>query len=112
MKVAVIGSRTCDVSLEYVISHIPGGCTTIISGGAKGIDKLAAEASALLGCELVEFFPDYEQFGRRAPLLRNLDIIQSADLVLAFWDMQSPGTRYALDQCIKLQVPARLIRLK
>ena len=109
MKVAVIGSRTCDISLEYVIEQIPPECSMIISGGAKGIDRLAADASALLGCELCEILPDYETYGRRAPLVRNVEIIEQADTVLAFWDMSSPGTRHAIDQCLKRGIPVKLI---
>lgn len=33
-----------------------------------------------------EFLPEYKIHGRYAPLKRNLEIIDNADFVLAFWD--------------------------
>lgn len=112
MKVAVIGSRACCVSLEYVMEQIPGECSLILSGGAKGIDRLAAHASALLGCELCEILPDYRRYGARAPLVRNLELVEQADTVLAFWDMKSPGTRQVIEVCLKRGVPIRLVPME
>ena len=60
---------------------------------------------------LTEFLPDYQKFGRSAPLKRNLQIIAYADLVLAFWDGQSHGTKYVIDHCRKQNVPVRVILL-
>ncbi len=109
MKVAVIGSRSGGISLKEMISYIPKGCTTIVSGGAKGIDGLAVAAAEALGCALIEFYPDYDRYGRRAPLMRNLEIINKADRVVAFWDMQSTGTRYVIEQCIKMRKPVNVV---
>ena len=82
MKVAVIGSRNLNVSnLE---EYLPENTTEIISGGAKGIDSCAREYAFSHGIKLTEFLPEYEKYGRSAPLKRNLTIIRHADLVLAF----------------------------
>lgn len=56
---------------------MPKEVTEIVSGGAKGID---------IGIKLTEFLPEYEKYRRGAPLKRNLQIIDYADLVLAFWE--------------------------
>ena len=62
----------------------------------------------LLGGEVM---PEYERFGRAAPLKRNITIIENADLVLAFWDGKSRGTKFVIDSCEKLGVEVRVIRL-
>ena len=58
-----------------------------------------------------EFLPDYARYGRAAPLRRNVQIVAYADLVLAFWDGKSRGTRFVIDQCRKQGVPVRVYRL-
>jgi len=45
--------------------------------------------------------PKYEKFDRSAPLKRNIEIIEYGDLVLAFWDGKSRGTKFVIDSCKK-----------
>ena len=55
MRVAVIGSRQCgSLSAEEVVARLPEGCTEIVSGGARGVDRLAREAARRLGLPLRE----------------------------------------------------------
>lgn len=106
MKVAVIGSRTLKVrNLER---YLPKDTTEIISGGAKGIDSCAREYAISNYIRLTELLPNYSKYGKTAPLRRNIDIINSADLVLAFWDGKSSGTRFVIENCKKLGVPLEI----
>lgn len=99
MKIAIIGSRNLQVSnLE---KYLPEGTTEIVSGGALGIDRCAREYALANGLKLTEFLPEYKKYGRGAPLRRNLLIIDYADEVFAFWDRQSRGTQYVIEQCKK-----------
>ena len=49
--------------------------------------------------KLTEFLPEYEKYGRAAPLKRNITIIEHADLILAFWDGSSHGTKFVIAHC-------------
>ena len=82
MKVAVIGSRS--LTVPNLGDYLPCDTTEIISGGAKGVDTCAREYALSHNIKLTECLPDYEKYGRAAPLKRNITIIQNADLVLAF----------------------------
>ena len=84
MKIAVIGSRKLKV--EDLGKYLPEGVTEIVSGGAAGIDTCAREYAVANGIKITEFLPDYARYGRGAPIRRNLQIIDHADMVLAFWD--------------------------
>lgn len=100
MKVAVIGSRTItDIDIG---KYIPPETTEIVSGGAKGVDTLAKIYSLDRKIKLTEFLPEYDKFGKSAPLKRNLQIIEYSDLVIAFWDGKSNGTKFVINNCKKL----------
>ena len=110
MKVAVIGSRCLHV--DDLRQYLPKETTEIVSGGAKGIDSDARAYAQAHGIPLKEFLPEYQKYGRGAPLKRNLLIIEYADVVLAFWDGESRGTKYVIDHCRKMNVPVNVITLE
>ena len=110
MKVAVIGSRGLHV--DDLRQYLPKETTEIVSGGAKGIDSDARAYAQAHGIPLKEFLPEYQKYGRGAPLKRNLLIIEYADVVLAFWDGESRGTIYVIDHCRKMNVPVNVITLE
>lgn len=106
MKVAVVGSRGLTVSdLE---KYLPAGVTEIVSGGAKGIDACAKQYAISSGIKLTEYLPKYEKYGRTAPLKRNIQIIDYADLVVAFWDGASHGTKFVIDNCKRRGIPVKV----
>ena len=95
MKAAIIGSR--GLSVHDMGKYLPEGITGIISGGAKGIDSCAREYALSHGIPITEFLPDYERYGKSAPLKRNI--------LIAFWDGRSLGTKFVIDNCKKLGKP-------
>ena len=102
MKVGVIGSR--GLTVDNLEQYLPENTTEIVSGGAKGIDTCARKYAISHGIKLTEFLPEYRRYGRGAPLKRNLKIIEYADVVIAFWDRQSKGTKNVIENCKKLNV--------
>lgn len=99
MKVAIVGSR--GLLVDNLEKYLPNGVTEIVSGGARGIDSCAARYAREHHIKLTEFLPEYDLYGRGAPLKRNLLIIDYADEVIAFWDQASRGTKYVIDNCRK-----------
>ena len=102
MKVAVIGSRGLQVN--HLEDYLPEDTTEIVSGGAHGIDTCAKNYALQHDLKLTEFLPEYDKYGRGAPLRRNITIIEYADLVLAFWDGKSRGTKYVINNCKKRNI--------
>lgn len=107
MKVAVIGSR--GLTTNELGKYLPKEVTEIVSGGAKGIDTDAREYALSHGIKLTEFLPEYKKYGKAAPLKRNLSIIEYSDLVIAFWDGKSRGTKFVIDNCKRIGVKVLVI---
>lgn len=107
MKVAIIGSRNLyNVDIEFIEEYIEQhvgvrNITLIISGGAVGIDMLAEEYAESYGIPTKIFYPDYEEHGGSAPIRRNIEIVDMADTVVAFWDKKSKGTKFVIDYAKK-----------
>lgn len=99
MKVAIIGSR--NLWVDNIEKYIPEGVTEIVSGGAKGIDACAKMYAQINDLKYTEFLPEYNKYGKRAPLMRNLQIIEYTDIVVALWDGVSKGTRFVIENCEK-----------
>ena len=109
MRVAVIGSR--GLLLDDLEDYLPKETMEIVSGGARGVDASAREYALRHGLKLTEYLPEYSRYGRAAPLKRNITIIENADLVLAFWDGASRGTKNVIDNCKKRNIPIKVYLL-
>lgn len=110
MKIAIIGSR--NLVVNNIGAYLPKGVTEIVSGGAKGIDTCARIYAIKNNIKLTEFLPNYNEFGKRAPLIRNLEIIDYADEVIAFWDGESHGTKFVIDNCKNRNKRVKILVLK
>ncbi len=103
MRVAVVGSR--DIDVEDFWEFLPKDTTEIVSGGAKGVDTCAKHFALKNNFEFREFLPNYKFFGRKAPLLRNKEIVDYSDLVIAFWNGKSNGTKFVIDYALSVNKP-------
>ena len=90
MKLAIIGSRK--IKNEVIDKYVPKGVSEIVSGGAQGVDMLAREYAIRNNIKLVEFLPQYNLYGRAAPIKRNEEIAKYADEAVVLWDGKSKGT--------------------
>lgn len=108
-KMAIVGSRSCP-PLD-ITSYLPFVPDTIVSGGARGADTLAKEYAIKNGIPLIEFLPEYDRYGRRAPLMRNIQIVDNCDYLLAFWNGTSRGTRFTIDYAVKRGIPFKVVSI-
>lgn len=109
MKIAIVGSRTFTdyLLLERCLSQVMETYTIdlIISGGAYGADALAERFAREKGIPTLIFKPDWDKYGKSAGYKRNALIVNEADVVVAFWDGFSRGTKHTVDLAEKLKKP-------
>ncbi len=106
MKVAVVGSRS--ILNAEIDRFIPPDATLIISGGAVGIDSIAEKYADRKGIEKMIIYPDYELYGKSAPLIRDKLIVDNADMVVAVWDGVSKGTEFTISYAKRRGVPIEI----
>ena len=97
MRVSITGSRSLSVSHSDIQQFLPVGTTTIVSGGAVGVDSVASSFAQAHGLGLVVIRPSYSRpSDKLAPLLRNTSIVSQSDYCLFFWDGASRGTAHTI----------------
>jgi hypothetical protein len=113
VKVGVVGSREFDdyEQLEHVLNQL-NNVTCIVSGGAKGADSLGEKYADENGLEKIIHLPDWDTHGKGAGFVRNTAIVRDADLVVAFWDGKSRGTRDTISKTFNSTVPLLIIHYK
>ena len=92
MKISIIGSRSFFdyTMLEKILNKEK--IDILVSGGARGADSLGEQYAKNNNIPTLIFKPDWKKFGRAAGFIRNKDIIDNSDKVIAFWDGKSKGT--------------------
>lgn len=94
MKILIAGSRNIDT---FDLSpYIPKETTLIISGGAKGIDTIAEKYADKHKISKLILLPQYNLYGKSAPIKRNEMMVNIADTVIIVWDGNSRGTQFTL----------------
>jgi len=123
--VAVIGSSKASQDfygevkekvLNYLQSNnIPLEKVVFVSGGARGIDKMAEKIAEEIGIDIIVIRPDYDKhYHKQAPLERNKRIAGFSDLILAFDRVYKPskGTNFTVDYAKKFGKKLKKFYLK
>lgn len=105
MIIAIVGGRDfqdkalLEATMEPFIEHTTG----FVSGGAKGADTLGENWAIAHGLPRTVHIPNWYPNGRQADMdraaghKRNRLIVNDADIVIAFWDGNSTGTKGSID---------------
>ena len=87
---------------EYAVS--------IVSGMARGADMLGFQFARKHNVKVYQFPADWNQHGKAAGFIRNKQMGDFADGLLAFWDGQSRGTKQMIEYMQSLNKPTYIIR--
>lgn len=107
MKLLIVGSRSIN---EFDLSeYVPADTELIISGGAKGIDRVVEKYADSNNISKLIIRPKYKLYGRAAPIKRNEEMVNIADAVLIIWDVKSKGTKYTAEYAERKNKPLKII---
>ena len=94
---------------EFLEREAPGRPVRILSGRARGADRLGERYAREAGCALKVFPADWETHGRSAGPIRNRKMILSADGAIVFWDGRLRGTGDCLKRAEEKGIPLRVV---
>jgi len=103
-KVVIAGSRgfsnykllkeTCD---KYLREKKKTHNVIVISGHARGADTLGEKYASDEDLDLEIYPADWKKYGKSAGFMRNEQMADIADAVIAFWNGESHGTKHMID---------------
>src|SRR6478735_7844461 len=120
MKLIIAGSRGFnDYDLleqsvkHFIVDNIEiGDQLTIISGRAKGADKLGEQFASKHNLLLILKPADWDKHGKSAGYKRNEEMAEIATHCIVFWDGESRGTKHMIDICKKRNILCHIIDVK
>lgn len=84
---------------------------TIISGNARGVDRLGEQFALKHGCKLISMPANWESEGKKAGYLRNEQMAKLATACIVFWDGKSKGTKHMIDLAKKYNLNLRIVKI-
>ncbi len=113
MKVGVIGTRHFEdyelISRTLAKINDKFKIDFIVSGGARGADSLAEKWANSHEIKTIIHKPDWS-IGKRAAAVRNIKIVEDSDMIIAFWDGISRGTKMTMDMATSSGKPIFCIK--
>ena len=115
-KVIIAGGREFNnyelmcKKVDRILSNKNTSEIQIISGNARGADKLGEKYAKDNNISLMCFPANWKRYGKRAGYIRNEQMAKEADALIAFWDGQSKGTKHMIDIARSKGLLIRVIR--
>lgn len=110
-KTIIAGSRhiTDYALVTLAVDMVSFKVSEVVSGGARGVDALGERFARENGLPLKKFPADWKKHGRRyAGFIRNKDMADYADALIAIWDGKSKGTLDMIKQAKKAGLVVRV----
>jgi hypothetical protein len=107
MKTIIAGTRTfTDYNvLVEVIKNCNFKISTVLCGGARGVDLLGERYAIFNSIPIEYYYADWEKFKKSAGYIRNAEMLKHADCLIALWDTKSNGTKNMIDISLKKKIP-------
>lgn len=97
-------------SLHKLLTNKWSSGIEIVEGGARGADRLGYEYARANTLAHRRFTADWGTHGKKAGMLRNIEMAEYADALVAFWDQSSKGTLHMIETMKKLGKPVRIVK--
>ena len=103
MKVIIAGGRdvTNYAYVEAAAKESGFSISEVVSGCARGADTLGEMWAKDNSIPIKKFPADWNSLGKKAGHVRNCQMGDYADALIALWDGQSRGTKHMIDYATK-----------
>jgi hypothetical protein len=111
MKVIVAGSRDI-TNREIIVNAIESSkfeITEIVSGTARGVDKLGEKYGLTYNIPIIMFPANWNKYGKSAGYIRNTEMAKYADALIAIWDGKSSGTKHMIKTMNDMKKPVHVV---
>ena len=114
-RLVVAGSRGFD-SYERLSAELDKylagrNNVTIISGTARGADRLGEKYAQEHGYKIEQVPAQWAKYHQGAGPIRNKQMVKTADAVLVFWDNESSGTRNIIECARAENIPCKVVNI-
>jgi hypothetical protein len=103
-------SRKVSAIRKVVWSEFLADDLEIVSGGARGADRLGERWAKENHASMKQFPADWDRLGKRAGFVRNEQMAKYADSLIAFWDSKSAGTGHMINLARKYKLNVMIVR--
>jgi hypothetical protein len=113
MRTIIAGSRDI-TDFELVFDAVEASgfkITEVVSGGARGVDRLGEYYAELHDIPCKVFKADWDTYGKAAGSIRNGEMGKYAQALIAVWDGVSRGTKHMIDTALMLGLRVYIHRI-
>lgn len=109
-KYIIAGSRefTDFELMEKVLKEFE--ISEIVCGGARGADLLGKMYGEKYNIPVKMFPANWDKFGNKAGPIRNIEMAEYADALIAFWDGKSTGTKHMINESNRRKLYTTVIK--
>lgn len=100
MKTIIAGSRdfTTYAVVAEAMQFFAEDVTEVVSGGCRGVDQLGEEWASNRNIPVKTFDADWSAHGKAAGPIRNRQMAEYAEALVAIWDGKSVGTKNMIEE--------------
>lgn len=113
MKTIIAGSR--EISgfdlVDRAVIESEFDISEVVSGTAKGIDKEGEGWASYHDIPIRRFPADWRKYGRGAGFVRNEQMADYADALIAIWDGKSSGTKHMINTARKMELEVFVLKV-
>lgn len=113
LRTIVAGMRdfTDSAVVADAVLSAPWEVGTVLSGGASGVDAAGERVARAFGLPVERYPADWNRHGRAAGPIRNRQMAENADALVAVWNGKSRGTRNMIETARSLGLRVHVHRV-
>jgi hypothetical protein len=98
--------------MDHILANFNKKDIVFVEGEAAGTDYLGFLYALRRGLKHIGYPADWDEHGKSAGYIRNVEMMEVAQFCIAFWDGKSRGTQHVVRNCHRYDVSLRTIQIE